>query len=184
MAQIDDSARATELTSANPFVPTGVLMMERDTGKTKLGPGFWNDLQYWQTRPAPVLDVALLVGSSTLTNQAAAEALVNADGRNTIKVDLTGYTEVRLVTSVLTQSAVVGSKVNLQYHTAFSTTAADHSPIGTSAVEASLETLGSIVTAWVPLAAAAKADVYVALISVGGDGAADPIIGAVHAQFR
>lgn len=121
----------------------------------------------------------------TLTNQALAESFIPAANRRLVnKIDLTDYTEVRLVGNVGVLSAVVGSQVNLQYHTSFSTTVSDYSPIGTSAVAISLEATGATATAWVPLVAAARADVFITLVSVGGDGAADPAIASMHAQFR
>jgi hypothetical protein len=50
MAKIDDRGlTAAELTTQDPVVPFGVIIIEKDTGKGKLGNGgaTWTDLPYW-----------------------------------------------------------------------------------------------------------------------------------------
>lgn len=116
---------------------------------------------------------------------AAAEQIFPSNSTRAVsRFDLTDYTEARLICNVQILGAVSGIQVNLQYHTAFSATASDYTPIGTSAIACSLEATGLITSAWVPLVAAARADVVLAVIQVGGDAAADPSIGNLRAQFR
>lgn len=120
-----------------------------------------------------------------LTNQANAEAFLAAVSRDVTILDLTTYTECRLVTRVQTASASVNSpRLRLRYHTAFSTTVTDYSDIGTSEVSTSLAATGVIDSGWISLVSGAKADVFVTVTQLGGDGAADPVIGFINAYFR
>ena len=121
----------------------------------------------------------------TLTNQSNAENFLAAVSRAVTLLDLTTYTQVRLVTRVQTGSASANSpRLRLRYRISFSTTVGDYSDIGTSEVSTSLTSTGVIDSGWVSLATEAKADVYVTVTQIGGDGAADPVIGFVNTYFR
>lgn len=100
------------------------------------------------------------------------------------KVDLTNFTQARLVVHT-TSGALAGSKLILRYKTtSYSATATDYSDIGTSEVSTTLTTAGVIDSGWVDLAAGAKADVFVALLGQDGDGAADPVFRYMTIQFK
>lgn len=121
----------------------------------------------------------------TLTNQAAADGFLGNSNRNITKADLTNYTQCRLLARVVTASASAASpRIRVRYRTAFSTTIADFSDIGTSEVACSLSAAGLIDSGWINLAAGAKADVFLTISQLGGDGVADPALGMVLAQFR
>lgn len=82
-------------------------------------------------------------------------------------------------------SGAANSKLILRYRTAFSTTVGDYSDIGTSEVSAAVNTTNTVLaTNWIDLAAGAKADVYIAVVGSGGDGAIDPVFGSISAQFK
>lgn len=120
-----------------------------------------------------------------LTNQANAENFLAAVSRDITVLDLTTYTQCRLVTRVQTNSASANNpRLRLRYHTAFSTTVTDYVDIGTSEVATSLASTGLADSGWINLATGAKADVYVTVTQLGGDGAADPVIGFINAYFR
>lgn len=120
-----------------------------------------------------------------LTNQANAENFLAAVSRDVTVLDLTTYTQCRLVTRVQTNSASANNpRLRLRYHTAFSTTVTDYVDIGTSEVATSLTSTGLADSGWINLATGAKADVYVTVTQIGGDGAADPVIGFINAYFR
>jgi hypothetical protein len=124
-------------------------------------------------------------GNITMTNQANAEQFLGNSNRNITKVDLTDYTEVRLVARVVTGSASVNNpRIYAEYHTSFTTTVATYSGIGTSAVSCSLTTAGLVDSGWVALATGAKADVFVTVLQNGGDAGADPALGPVALHFR
>ena len=121
----------------------------------------------------------------TMTNQANSEQFLAYSNRNIIKVDLTDYTEVRLVARVVTGSVSVNSpRIYAEYHTSYTTTVGTYSDIGTSVVSCSLATAGYVDSGWVALAAGAQADVFVTVLQNGGNGAADPAVAQVSLQFR
>ncbi len=62
--------------------------------------------------------------------------------------------------------------------------AGDYADIGTSSAELSLTGTGARDTGWIDLVAGAKADVWVTLTELGGDGAADPAFGSLHVLFK
>jgi hypothetical protein len=120
-----------------------------------------------------------------LTDQATAEQFFNNANRNITKIDLTGYTQCRLIARVTTGSASANTpRLILKYHTSFSTTVGDYVDIGTSAVVASLTNTGVIDSGWIALAAGAKADIFLAVTMIGGDAAADPAVAHMYAHFR
>lgn len=122
----------------------------------------------------------------TMTNQAVAEQFLGNSDRNITKIDLTGFTQVRLLTRVLTLSASVNSpRLRLRYRSgAFSNAIANFSQIGDSDVVTSLSATGLIDSGWINLVAGAKADVFITVAQIGGDATADPAVGMVAAHFR
>jgi hypothetical protein len=121
----------------------------------------------------------------TLTNQANSAQFLANSNRNITRVDLTGYTQARLVCRVVTGSASVNNpRIYARYRTAFSTTATDYLLMGTSEIECSLSATGVIDSGWIDLVAGAQADVFLTVIQNGGDGAADPALGMVTIRFK
>jgi len=109
----------------------------------------------------------------------------NGSHRHITKVDLTNFTQVRLLVNKQGTAGDAASKLILRYRTAFSVTVADYSDIGTSEVSLPVNTTNNVlVTNWINLAVAAKADVFVALVGSGGNRALDPIFGVIMAQFK
>ncbi len=125
-------------------------------------------------------------GGVTLTDQSSTTQFFANSNRNITRADLSLYTQARLVARVTTGSASANTpRLILRYRNgAFSTTVGDYSDIGTSAVSTSLASTGVIDSGWVDLASGAKNDVLVTLVQIGGDGAADPVVGTVMAYFR
>lgn len=125
--------------------------------------------------------------STSLTNMAAAAQFFPQDSKRAIrKVDLTHYRQARLVINVATGATTIGKlvakyKATLTYA---SDAATDFLDLGTAEISASVVTAGVIASAWVNLAALAKADVFVAVTQIDGTGAATPGIGAVDIEFR
>jgi hypothetical protein len=105
--------------------------------------------------------------------------------RHVVKVDLTNYTQCRLVVNKQGTAGAAASKFILRYRTAFSVTVGDYSDIGTGEVSVATNTTNNVLsTAWINLATGAKADVFVCVVGSGGDGAVDPVFGSVIAQFK
>jgi hypothetical protein len=102
------------------------------------------------------------------------------------RVDLTGYTQVRLRVNKQGTSGAAASKLILRYKVApFTQVVANYSDIGTSEVSVAINVNNTYLdTGWINLAEAAKADVFLALLGSGGDGALDPAFGTITAEFK
>ena len=122
-----------------------------------------------------------------MTNATEAERFAGNSTRHMMKVDLLGYSQVRLVTLVIARSNSANTPIiRLKYHTAFSSDIADFIQLGASAqVELSVATASYSDTGWINLTANAKVDgIYIVLAESGGDGAADPALGNTLVMFR
>lgn len=121
----------------------------------------------------------------TLTNMALALAFLGGSHRYATKADLTSYTQCRLLVNKQGTAGAAASKIILRYRTAFSTTTTDWLDIGTSEVNCAINVTNTVIASnWVNLAAGAKADVFITVLCSGGDGALDPVLGNVIAQFK
>lgn len=119
------------------------------------------------------------------SNMPLAATLFNGSHRHVTKVDLTNFSEVRFIVNKQATAGAAASILALMYATSFSTLPAGYSQIGTSAVQVAVNVQNSIqVTSWIPLAEAAKSDVFIAVVGSGGDGVLDPTFGVIAAQFR
>ncbi len=122
---------------------------------------------------------------ATWTNMPLAATLLFGSTRHIGQLDLSKRTQARFMMTKGSVAGASGSKIILRYHTAWSSNVGDYLDIGTS--EVSLPTNGGIdglVTSWIDLAAGAKADVWIAVVGSGGDGALDPTFGTIRAEFR
>jgi hypothetical protein len=97
----------------------------------------------------------------------------------------TYYTQARITVYIRTTGSA-GTKLILKYYTADSITVGDYLDIGTSEVSTSLVGSSAVTTSgWVNLAAGAKiSPCYLAFCTSGGDGATDPAIQFLFAEFR
>lgn len=123
----------------------------------------------------------------TLTNSALAERLAGNSSRSIFMLDLEGYSQVRLRSNQQTTSASVNSPVlRAKYYTTFTTTAANFIQLGESQqVEISLTGTGYRDTGWIELAMAARTGgICIGFLESGGDGVADPALGATDILFR
>ncbi len=124
------------------------------------------------------------VGSLAYTNIPAAltEWYATAN-RYRVKADLTRFKEARVTVAVFT-AANSTCECRVQYATDGDGQGAWAYLDGVDGPKANLGAVGGRVGAWVPLASGAKADVWLRLININGDGVADPSFGTVTAQFR
>lgn len=119
------------------------------------------------------------------TNMPLAETLFNGSHRHVTSVDLSAFTQVRLVVNKQATAGAAAAKLMLKYASTFQTAPGGYGPIGESAVEVPVNNQNAVTaTGWVNLAAGAKADVFVAVTGSGGDGVLDPAFGAITAQFK
>lgn len=86
----------------------------------------------------------------------------------------------------LATAGASASKLILRYKASpWTQTVANYSDIGVSEVSVATNVTNTFLdTGWINLAAGAKADVFVALLGSGGDGALDPVFGEILAEFK
>jgi hypothetical protein len=160
------------------------------------GTKFLRDDRTWQTPAggggAPFKRVELAVpvlAALAWTNMPAALSFwfsTATVAKGVTKVDLTGFTQVRLLVNKQGTAGAAASKLILRYKAApFTQTVANYSDIGASEVSVAVNVQNTFLeTAWINLVAGAKADVFLALLGSGGDGALDPAFGMVVAEFK
>jgi len=122
---------------------------------------------------------------STWTNMPLALTFWSGSYRHITKIDLTNYTQVRLIVNKQTTAGAAASKLILRYNAVFSTTVGNYLDIGSSEVSVAVNTTNTVLaTSWISLATGAKADIFLSLIGSGGNGALDPAFGQIIAQFK
>lgn len=115
----------------------------------------------------------------------AADTFLVGSHRHVLKIDLTNFTQCRLVVNKQGTAGGASSKLILKYATSFSTTVGNYSNIGTSEVSVATNNTNTVTaTAWTNLAAGAIADVFICVSGSGGDGVLDPVFGLIAAQFK
>lgn len=123
----------------------------------------------------------------TLTNMVSTEAAFpNAASNHFTWFDASRYKSVRLVAKVSTLSASANSpRIYLKYATS---DGGAFTVIGAGTIASneaiSLETTGVKKTNWITLPAGAIGDIIIAVVEIGGDGVADPVVGNLHVQFK
>lgn len=96
------------------------------------------------------------------------------------KADLSNVSQARIVARV--ESAGAGSaELRVQYSTDQSSW--DYLD-GASGPGADISGAGTPVSSWVDLAAGAKADVFLRIVGINGDGSEDPEFGVVMVEFK
>jgi hypothetical protein len=121
----------------------------------------------------------------TWTNMPSALAFFDGSTAFITAAELTNFTQVRLLINKLGTAGAASSIVVLRYNTTYTQNVNLWSTIGTTSVQLAVNNTNQLLeTAWIDLVAGAKADVFIALMGSGGDGAIDPIFGMIAAEFR
>jgi hypothetical protein len=119
----------------------------------------------------------------TLTNQANALQGLGNNGRNECYFDATNFTQVRVCARLVTSSASPNSpRLYPQYFDGLAWVT-----VGTGAGSQSVSMAnptGNKRSDWITIPAGGKADVIWRIAQDGGDGVADPALGATCLQFR
>ena len=123
------------------------------------------------------------------TNMPAAESFLfstSSAAKATHKLDLTSYTQARLLVQKTAVAGAAASKLLLKYATTYVNSVASLAGnIGTSEVSVPVNVLNALQdSGWVNLAAGAKAEVFIYVTGSGGDGALDPQFGTIVAEFK
>lgn len=123
----------------------------------------------------------------TMTNATQAERFAGNSTRHLFLVDLAGYSQVRLRANVQVLSASANTPLfRVKYYTGYNTTVGNFLQLGASEqIQISMAATGYIDTGWKDMAAEAKADgICIGFTELGGDGVADPALGATDILFR
>ncbi len=104
-------------------------------------------------------------------------------------MDLTLKADMKLHVLMSGAGGSTNAKLRLLYRTqadGYSTTITDYVTVGTSEVQAAFGTTTNalVSSAWTPIAAGAKAPVLLALATLDGDGAADPVFLNIYLETR
>lgn len=137
-------------------------------------------------RPIKAFAVHADAGANfAMTNATLAERFAGNSSRTIFSVDLEGYTQVRFRVNKMVVGTA-GALFRARYYTSYSTVVGNYLQLGASAqVEVSMAAVGYADTGWVNLAAGAQIpDCYICFTELGGDGVADPAVGATDILFR
>lgn len=167
-----------------------IKVIEGATGASSSQPAFAQTtmlmfgMEY--TGPSPAqrtnhIPVMIAVPFATWTNQPAALTEIFGGTIGRLKALLNDYSEVRLHVNVLGAGAATPAKIRGQYSTDDSTYAYFD---GSSEPSVDISSTGRKVSSWIPLPAAAKADVFLRVVGIDGDAAADPSFGIIAFEFR
>jgi hypothetical protein len=120
-----------------------------------------------------------------MTNATLAERLAANTSRHIFLVDLAGYTQVRLRGNLMV-TGTAGSLFRAKYASAFTTVLGSFLQLGSAGqVEFSCSGTGYRDTGWVDLAVGARINgCCIGFTELGGDGVADPALGATDILFR
>lgn len=99
--------------------------------------------------------------------------------------DLTNYTQARVQALMAATPGSTGAKVRVLYSATHDMIIGNYLTIGASEVQATIDAASTLTdSGWINLVAGAKADVWIALAGIDGNGTADPIFQHVWIQFR
>jgi hypothetical protein len=136
-------------------------------------------------KPMSVTFHANIAGTLQHASFPAALTALGNQTRAYTKVDLTNFTQARLIVNKQGSAANTGAKLVLRYYTASSFTASNYVAMGSSEISVAVDTTNAVLdSGWVDLVAGARADVFVNVFGIDGDNAASPFFGSVSAQFR
>lgn len=154
---------------------TGTLSSQTDLNTSLSGKAATNKAQ-----------LALIMGSGTWTNMPSAQTVFLGVWTGAVKIDLSLYTQGRLVINKGATAGAATSVVRLRYATSFSQTIGNYLTMGSSEIQGAVNVTNSMVdSGWINLVAGAKADdIFIVCDGVNGDGVLDPVFGFVTAEFR
>lgn len=99
--------------------------------------------------------------------------------------DLTYYTQARIQCLMAATPGSAGSKVRALYYTSADATIGNYLTLGSSEVEVTCDAASTLTdSGWINLVAGAKADVWIALAGISGNGTADPVFQHIWIMFR
>ena len=122
----------------------------------------------------------------TWTDMPASATIYGGSGNNIQAADLTLASQARLCVRFGSVPGVAGSKLIAKYSANYTQTAASYSDLGVSEISVPADNGANsyFKSAWIDIAALARADVFITVIGTGGDGVTDPTFGNVKIEIR
>ncbi len=117
-------------------------------------------------------------GSVAWSSQPSALTEYNGATRTRVKVDLAPYTQARLTCSISTVGAST-AEYRVQYATDGDTQSAWAYLDGAAGPAVNISVAGGRASAFVPLVAGARADVWLRVVGINGNGTASPVVGNI-----
>lgn len=185
LAGLNSTAGLVEQTGADAFTKRAIGVSAGTDIPTRADA----DSRYVQSGSAPrSTNVTLVLNASSIawTNMPSAATLMLGNAATVRAVDLSAFTECRL-TVVQFNAAASGADLRLRYSASASGSAGSYSAISTAECEVALGTAAGmhyLDSGWKTLAVGAIDEVYIAVVGIDGNGAADPAFLAVTAEFR
>lgn len=123
---------------------------------------------------------------NTLTDQAAALQFFANNSTFCFPMDLTKYSQARLIVGRVTTAGFAGSTLKVRWRalTAFSGVPADWSALSLPEAQVTIDAIGARDSGWNTIDPTAKQDVLLAFLQEGGDAVADPAISHAAVFFR
>lgn len=120
-----------------------------------------------------------------MNNATLAERLAGNTSRHIFMVDLAGYTQVRLRSNKMV-AGISTARFRAKYFTTFTTIVGNFITLGElGEIEINMSAIGYEDTGWVNMAAGARINgCCIGFTELGGDGVADPALGATDILFR
>jgi hypothetical protein len=130
------------------------------------------------------IDITMAAG--TWTNMPAASTVGFGTWVNAAKVDLSLFTQGRIVINKLGTAGASSAVIRVRYATSYSQIIGNYLQMGSSEIQGAINVTNSMVdSGWIDLVAGAKADnIFIVLNGINGDGVLDPVFGNIHVQFR
>ncbi|HSH31485.1 MAG TPA: hypothetical protein VK963_02340, partial [Candidatus Saccharimonadales bacterium] len=144
--------------------------------------GAWKDCI--TSVPSSITFMAMDKAGETWFNMPASLAEFDDDVRQRTKADLTGATQIRFLVNLGTDSGSSAAKLRLQYSTDQTTWSYMDSGTGPEVAIGGTVSNTLQVSPWATLASGAKADVFLRVVGIDGNGSADPIFVRLEAQLR
>ncbi len=141
----------------------------------------WNADHNFPPLVVPFLGTSAVTQS--WTNQPASLTEIAGLTRHRISYDLTYVSQARLW-CIITTAGATNAELRAQYSTDGGTNWSYLDGVSGPAVVFGATTNAPRVGAWVNLAAAAQADVWLRLVGLNGDGVADPAFGQISLHVR
>ena len=163
--------------------------VDTGTGSANVPTTAQADVRYQGKNTVVDTVVFLPPGATIWTNIPAALTFFAGQSRWVIPMDLSAKTDIRLRVMMGGSGGSTNAKIRVLYKTqasGYSTTITDYVTVGTSEVQVTYGTSTNslITTSWIPIIAGAKADVFIALAGIDGDGAADPAFLNIYLETR